>query len=97
MHAVKHKIRFNLSLERKAEAQPSWRVRLLGGDTCVGRLILTTSYFDPSPLDWAAEQGALGRRSRRTSQEPSDETTGTFFFADLDSSAARSLTKKGTG
>ena len=47
---------------------------LAWGDTCVGRLILTTSYFDPSPLDWAAE-GALGRRSRRTSQEPSDETT----------------------
>ena len=28
-HAVKHKIRFNFTLERKAEAQPSWRVRLL--------------------------------------------------------------------
>ena len=53
---------------------------LAWGDTCVGRLILTTSYFDPSPLDWAAEEGALGRRSRRTSQEPSDETTGTFFY-----------------
>ena len=67
---------------------------LAQGDTCVGRLILTTSYFDPSPLDCAAE-GALGRRSRRTSQEPPDETTnGDILFADLDSSAAEAHRKK---
>ena len=69
---------------------------LAQGDTCVGRLILTTSYFDPSPLDWAAAR-ALGRRSRRTSQEPSDETTGTFFYLPTLTRLPPPPSKKGAG
>ena len=73
---------------------------LAQGDTCVGRLILTTSYFDPSPLDWAAE-GALGFGAQIAQDVAGavgrDNERGILLFADLDSSAARSPQKKETG